>query len=235
MPLEGSFPGSESDDPVFAGREEGAADQVDAIRDRGEDTIEAFADSAGLTREIDDKASASDARRLPREDSGRDFLERDLPHAFPEPGHHLPANGLGRLGCDVAWSGSRSAGRDDQAAGRPIAQRPEGVLDAFPFIGHDLGLDGERAREDFVEVFADRGAAAILVFASARSIRNGNDADARGGRVHRCTIDHAVLRRMPAPNVNPPPNAHNPRRLSAGVVSSNSERQRGMLEDDVLP
>ena len=48
----------------LVGRQIRAADQVDAVGDRGKDRVEALGDCPGLARKIDDQRSAADAGRL---------------------------------------------------------------------------------------------------------------------------------------------------------------------------
>ena len=80
------------------GGEERSAEEVDAVGDGGEDGVQAFADSPRLTGQVDDERLPADSRRLPREDGGGHFFERDFTHQLAEAGHHLLADGVGGFG-----------------------------------------------------------------------------------------------------------------------------------------
>src|SRR5437763_3646236 len=60
------------------------ADEIEAVRDRGENAVEGFLDRLRLTRQIQDERAAADHADLPREDRGWHVLETHLPHLFAE-------------------------------------------------------------------------------------------------------------------------------------------------------
>lgn len=113
--------GSKGDDMLRIGLQVRAADQVDAVGDRGEDRVQAFTDRLGLTRQIHDQATAANAGRLTREDGRGHFFQRGLAHQFAEARHQLFADRFRRLGGDIASGGARAARGDDQTASLLIA------------------------------------------------------------------------------------------------------------------
>ena len=56
---------SKRNNSVFVGRQKRTADEVDAVGDGGEDSVEAFADGFGLTGQVDDQRFTTNACRLP--------------------------------------------------------------------------------------------------------------------------------------------------------------------------
>src|SRR5262245_39883875 len=182
-----------------------AADQVDAIRDRGEDArheglaavalhaLERLADRLRLSGQVDDERALPDDRNLAREDRGRHEPQAHLPHLLAEPRHHLVRDGERRLRRHVARRRAGAAGRQHEVAPFGVDERGERPLDRRLLVGNQaldaLPLRGEGAAEPFLE----RGQAFVLVDAGRgavadrdepdleRAIRCGHAADYIGG------------------------------------------------------
>ena len=104
-------------------------DEINAIGHGGHDGIEALGDGGRFAGEVDDESRAADPGGLSRQDGGRDFLERDLPHQFTESRHHAVAYCFGGFGCDIARGRTGSTGRHDEAAVVLIDQFAQGRRD----------------------------------------------------------------------------------------------------------
>lgn len=66
---------AKSDQTFLIGLQKGTFQQVDTIRDSRKDSVQAFLNRLGLTRQIDDQRPASDHGGLPGENGGWDFFQ----------------------------------------------------------------------------------------------------------------------------------------------------------------
>src|SRR5207253_973080 len=147
---------------------------------RGKHRLEALANRLGLAGQIDDQRRAANARGLPGEDRGGYVLERRRAHQLAEAGHHLPTDGLGGLGGDVARRGAGAAGGDDEAAALLVAQLDERLLERGAIVGDEAVHLLPRAYQPLGEHLLDRLAGDVVVDARAGAVARGENADARG-------------------------------------------------------
>src|SRR5690606_7160095 len=161
--------------------EVGPADQVDAVRHRREDRVEADAHRRRLAGQVDDERGPDDARGLAREDRGRDTgRERRLAHALAEAREQLLADLLHRLGRDVARGGAGAAGRADEGTAA-LRERPDAGDDLGHLVGDDASLVVALGRDELAQHRLDRRSRQVLVVAAARAVGDGQDADRRAG------------------------------------------------------
>ena len=76
----GSLLGSKRLHDILVGGEIRPLDQIDAVRNRAEDSEQAIANGARLAGQINDQRFAADPSDLSRENRGGHDLERNRPH-----------------------------------------------------------------------------------------------------------------------------------------------------------
>lgn len=110
--------------------------QVDAVRNGGENGVEAFADRFWLSGKIDDEAFPADSRGLTGQNRRRDVFEAHLAHQLSKAWHHLFTDVFGRFGGDVAPRGARPTRSHHEAALFLIAQFDHRLLDRILIVGN---------------------------------------------------------------------------------------------------
>lgn len=156
-----------------------SAHKIEAVWDRREDRVQALTDRTRFARTVHDKRPASGSRGLARKDRRRDLPQGDRAHEFSESGKEPVADGLRGLRRHIPRRRSRPPRRDDKATALTVRELDERLLDKSPLVGDNPNDGLPRRGEIGREGIADRGARQILVFASAGTIRNGQDSDPR--------------------------------------------------------
>ena len=96
----------------------------------------------------------------------------------PKPGIIFSQTASVASGGDVALGWSGPAGRHHETAAFDVAQRDQGLFDLRSVVRDDAPPTGSQGRtENFLEVVANRRAAAIFVFTAAGAVGDGQDAD----------------------------------------------------------
>src|SRR5688572_12178532 len=152
------------------------ADQVDAIRHRGEyavdeglaalvlDAFQSFPDRLGLAGQVENERFPADHAHLPRQDRGRHELEADLAHLLAEAGHDLVRHRERRFRRDVARRRPGAAGGEHEVAAFTVHQLLERPLDGGPLVGYQPLDHPDRGGGDgFPEPFLQSRYAFVLV------------------------------------------------------------------------
>src|SRR5438105_8439660 len=178
-----------------------AADEIDAVRDGGEDpgddrlavrgleALERLADRFRLPGKIQDQRVAADHRDLAREDRRRHEFQADAAHLLAESGHLAIGHGERRLGRDVARRGARAAGRDDEMAAAIVGELLQRRLDHRALVGNEAALERERIQERAAQPLLERGNALVAIDALGSAIARRDEPDTHGvmdGRAHGC-------------------------------------------------
>lgn len=154
-----------------------ATDQIDAIRNRGENRVQASANRRGPARQIDNQARAARAGDLARKDCGWNFDQTHGPHEFAEAWQEPIAHRLCRLGRDVPRARPCAAGGEDERASFTISEIAQGGLNRRALVRHEPAHRSPLRGEKIPECSFDSRAALIVIDALRGPVRNRDDAD----------------------------------------------------------
>ena len=142
----------------------------EGFADGGEDEGQAFADGAGIAREIDEERPPAGARGGAREDRGGHFGKGLHAHDFAEAGQLALQHGARGLGRDVTRRRAGAAGGKHEGAVLGVAQPAERGFDFRPLVGDEHSHPLRHLSAVLRPHALDLRPASVLVNARARPV-----------------------------------------------------------------